>query len=221
MPILDQFVIQNSNGEFEWTEAGKAVTQIMKQRDKAWTRNRDFVLGWMRGMNVTPNGNTTLEFADELQEFVKSAQKLSIYSDELSTGKLIKWNYYAQSTRPINSIAYGAGLTVTNIVDDALIEDRILKLDALYPGFTEYGDRTTIYTYLDIFTQSQFNTIFGTSIDPIGQVAREHVLAWFKGVNLQPSDNVIEAYKPYIQAYLLDPRKQIDANIDIGIFLVK
>lgn len=220
MAILDQYIIQNANGDLEWTQRGLAVVDLLEQRDTVWQTNKDFVLGWFRGMDVQPNANTVLEFADELQEYINSGNKLSVWASELYSRGLIKWNYYAQAERPINPFAYSIGLTVTNIVDDTLIEDRIIKLDAGAVGFQEYADRIINFTYLDIFTQSQCTNLFG-SFDPTSQLAREHVLAWFKGVNLQPTQAVINAYKGYIQAYLLDPRKEIDARIDIGIFLLK
>ena len=41
----------------------------------------------------------------------------------------------------------------------------------------------------------------------------------------RPEDNIhtwkIKRLSRTIQSYLLDPRKEIDSNIDIGIFLVK
>jgi len=221
MPILDQYIIQDSSGNFKFTDTGEAVIRLLRQRDDAVNKNRDYVLGWFKGMNIQPSSNTVLEFADELQEYVKFGSKRSVWDIDLYTNNLIKWNYYAQVSRPINPYALSIGLTVTNIVDDAMIEDRILKLDANTIGFATYGDRILSYTYTNIFTSSECTTLFGSAFDPASQLAREQVLAWFKGVNLQPSNEIIDAYKPYIQAYLLDPRKEIDSNIDIGIFLVK
>lgn len=226
---IQEYIVLSNTGNYVLTEKGVAAVNLVRQQNTAWETNRDFVLAWFKGMNVNPSPAAVLEFADELQEYSKLYNKKTVLSPELYTGEFIKWNYYAQESR--NNIQLPSGTFVNNIVDDTLIEDRILKLKNNTPGFFEYFDRNLSFDYSNIFNDGQniqfvdLNFYFGSTFFSSGEYqsvkSREEVLAWFKGVNLQPSIEVINTYRNYIQAYLLDSRKTIDTNIEVGIFLVK
>lgn len=222
------YTFDNQTQQFKLTADGIRAVNILNQYRTAYDNNVDFVFAWFKGMDVYPKGDAVLEFADELQEYSKLNSKKNLWSSDLNTSEFIKWNYYAQESRTNKVLP--SGNIVNNIVDDSLIEDRILQLKDNTFGFVEYFDRQLIYDYSNVFnngTNILYNDInlFGNTFLSSGEYqstrSREEILAWFKGVNLQPTQQVLEKYRPYIQAYLLDPRKTIDTNIDVGIFLDK
>ena len=95
-----------------------------------------------------------------------------------------------------------------------------------------------MFTYDDIFTkvivnvdgsfsysvipnyENNFNQ-YNSNWYPYSDQSRSEILAWFKGVNLQPTETAKNRYIKYILAYLLDIRKDSDTNIDQGIFIKK
>ena len=225
---LSNFIV---SGSLTLTPEGQIVFSILSASRSAYDINLPYVNAWFNGMNVQTTPSSILEFADELRAYCTFNGKQDIWSTVNNTGALINWSYYAQAPRPDLVIGTGRPV-VNNIVDDIFIQDRILKLSNNIAGFNEYTSRSLPFTYANIFGDDTgnngvgvINTFFGPSFDGTSDgsstKSREEILAWFKGVNLQPSSEVMNNYKPYIQAYLLDPRKTIDVNIDIGIFLVK
>ena len=221
----------NTKIQEQLTEEAVHAIDLLNKINIAVNANQAQSFAWFKGIDVYPDPENVLEFADELQEYVKFTGKKSIWDETLLTGDYIKWDYWAQESRPDKEILPGSLIVVNNIVDDAFIEDRILSLDANVPGFGEYTFRDGKFTYDDIFITPGPNTPIGgykqqfetldVNFAPGSERSRNEVLAWFKGVNLQPTNEVKTKYLKYIQAYLLDPRKQIDVNIDIGIFINK
>ena len=213
------------------TEEAEHALELLNKINIAVNANQAQSFAWFKGIDVYPDPENVLEFADELQEYIKFTGKKNIWDETLLPGEYIKWDYWAQESRPDKPILPGSQILVNNIVDDAFIEDRILSLDANMPGFGEYTVRDGKFTYDDIFITPGSNTPIGgykpqfealdVNFAPDSERSRNEVLAWFKGVNLQPTNEVKAKYLKYIQAYLLDPRKQIDVNIDIGIFINK
>lgn len=221
----------NNAAILKLTEEAEHALELLNKINIAVNANQAQSFAWFKGIDVYPDPENVLEFADELQEYIKFTGKKSIWDETLLPGEYIKWDYWAQESRPDKPILPGSPIVVNNIVDDAFIEDRILSLDANMPGFGEYTVRDGKFTYDDIFITPGPNTPIGgykpqfealdVNFAPGSERSRNEVLAWFKGVNLQPTNEVKTKYLKYIQAYLLDPRKQIDVNIDIGIFINK
>lgn len=208
---MTTFFYKDNTGNYKFTPEGDLVVKILRERDNAWIMNQDYVLGWFKGMNIEPGPENVIEFADELQEYVTINNKKSIWGGTINTGEYVKWNYYAQESRPNGK----------NIVDDQFIQTRILKLKDPLSGHSEYVGRNLTFNYGTLYQNTAAITAIFGNFDGTSQEASSHVLAWFKGVNLAPTQGLVDIYSNYIKAYLEDPRKELDTNIDIGIFLVK
>lgn len=216
MSLIDVFI---NAGTSTNTPQGDIVLRLLKEKRSAYDNNVDYVFAWFNGMNVNPNGDNIVEFADELKEYVKLTDKKSIWNSIIDTGAMLKWNYYVQTPRPDKSDG-----TSGNIMDDTIIASRILGINA--GNLQVYSNRNDTFTatldYNTIYNDgTNLETLFGTGFDGTSFKSKSEVIAWFKGANIQPIPAAVDAYRANIKAYLEDPRKEIDSKIEIGIFLVK
>jgi hypothetical protein len=210
MPLLRFFKL-DATGQPTVTAEGFAAANLVKQLNVAYINNTDYVLGWFKGLNVKPSNDNCLEFSDELQEYINYNAKKSTWDNSFATGDYFKWDYYAQESRPVSGI---------NIVDQAFIDDRAYQVK-----LSEQSGNQDFIEYYGRFLPNTFDVVDVFAPDPVptalNSMSTDYVLAWFKGVNLAPTNAALSKYKVYIKNYLLDSRTSPDIKVDIGIFISK
>ena len=220
-----KFFALDSTGQPKLTQSGSKAATIIRQLNQAIIDNRDYSFGWFKGLNVETSSDNAYEFADELREYAKFNAKKSIWDNTLATGNYFKWDYYTQESRATASL---------NIVDTEFINDRAFQIKSSEQNgdsnFIEYYGRyqPKLFEISDVYyTITQLQTFLDAGqLPPIppapyDTLNREHVLAWFKGVNLAPTTAALDRYRERIKNYLTDPRVQPDIKIDVGIFISK
>ena len=220
-----KFFALDSTGQPKLTQSGSKAATIIRQLNQAIIDNRDYSFGWFKGLNVETSSDNAYEFADELREYAKFNAKKSIWDNTLATGNYFKWDYYTQESRATASL---------NIVDTEFINDRAFQIKSSEQNgdsnFIEYYGRyqPKLFEIYDVYyTITQLQTFLDAGqLPPIppapyDTLNREHVLAWFKGVNLAPTTAALDRYRERIKNYLTDPRVQPDIKIDVGIFISK
>ncbi len=98
------------------TAEGEHALDLLNKINIAINANQDQSFAWFKGIDVYPSPDNVLEFADELQEYIKFTGKKSIWDETLLTGDYIKWDYWAQESRPDKPILPGSPIVVNNIV---------------------------------------------------------------------------------------------------------
>jgi hypothetical protein len=220
-----KFFALDSTGQPKLTQSGSKAATIIRQLNQAIIDNKDYSFGWFKGLNVETTDANAYEFADELREYAKFNAKKSIWDNTLATGNYFKWDYYAQESRATASL---------NIVDTEFINDRAFQIKSSEQNgdsnFIEYYGRyqPELFEISDVYyTTTQLQTFQDAGQQPpippapYDTLNREHVLAWFKGVNLAPTTAALDRYRERIKNYLTDPRVQPDIKIDVGIFISK
>jgi hypothetical protein len=213
-----KFFALDSTGQPKLTQSGSKAATIIRQLNQAIIDNRDYSFGWFKGLNVETTDANAYEFADELREYAKFNAKKSIWDNTLATGNYFKWDYYAQESRATASL---------NIVDTEFINDRAFQIKSSEQNgdsnFIEYYGRyqPELFEIYDVYYTVVPTAGIIILPPPYDTLNREHVLAWFKGVNLAPTTAALDRYRERIKNYLTDPRVQPDIKIDVGIFISK
>lgn len=184
-------------------------SKINDKLNEAYLKVVDFITGWFKVLNISPNANNVYRFIDELRIYVTLPDAVNFKDDSIRVGKSILWNFYSREI--------GA-------VDTDLISNIKLKLDTnaatRYTSFQNsqqiYFDNNTVIdstgNVVDLSTTNFSNTsgIF---------LSNAKINAWFRGIDVTPTIDLAQEWKEYIINYYNNSRSEVYTEIEIGSFL--